>query len=200
MYVDWHTDENGEFHLGQFFAVFRQFGDRPKLEAFKADLEAANDAVTAVELAETLSELDPRFEKFREVIGLIPAGAIPNFISVLLQIITLVVTIQAWSSSDGNHNEDVQLQQQQFQLSREQFEYQKQQDAKKAKEQEEIERRINNLQAEFNQKMQEISRHGAVSLESDETNSHRSLKGALRNKPCPCGSGLKAKKCHPAGC
>jgi len=201
MYADWHTDGDGVFHLGQFLDVFRQFSDRPKLEALKADLEAANDAITATVLADTLSEIDPRFEKFKAVIGSIPAGAIPNFISLLLQIITLIVAIQTLKSSDSDHEENLQLQQQHSQLSHEQFEYQKEQDAKRFSEQEEINRRIKNLEEEFNRKIQEISRQESEREYTNKSSSNgHGLKGSLRNKPCSCGSGLKAKKCHPAGC
>lgn len=196
-YADWHTDSQGEFHLKGFFSALRGLQDVDKLRALKFDLEAANDNVTAHELADTLVELEPGFEKFKKALSSIPANKVGSLVQTLISIITIVIMLQTWQSSDENHEENIAFQQ-------EQFEYQKERDAKQDtisskadQERDNLQRQIDELQKQFEEKIKEYhtQKPGA-----DASGAHGAkLKGSCRNKPCPCGSGKKAKKCHPNG-
>jgi predicted Holliday junction resolvase-like endonuclease len=133
----------------------------------------------------------------------LPAASISSFIHILVSILTLVILYQTWQSSDENHEESIEIQKSQLDLSREQFEYNKEQDKSSRnnksyaeKERENIQKQIDELRKEFDKKLKKIeaSKQNVI---APSIKSH--LKGNCRNKPCPCGSGKKAKKCHPNG-
>jgi hypothetical protein len=197
-YADWSTDSAGKFYLAGFFSELKAFRDVGKLKALKSELKAANDSVTAQELADVLVEIDPNFQKFKQAIASIPAGKIASVIQTLVAIITLLVLLNQ-STSDAEFKEE------QIELQKDQFEYQKERDRKSdsdtsesEKEIDSIQRQINSLQEQLQQNLEE-NRHDR---NLDHRNSNRQkaeLKGNCRNKPCPCGSGKKSKKCHPYG-
>jgi len=204
-YADWSTDEKGVFHLHDVFDYVNKIKDTNKLQSLKADLEAANDAVTAQELADTLADIDPSFLQFKNVIKSIPVNLIANFISILVSIITLVILYQTMQSADENHDENIELQKEQLELSREEFEHEKQQniknDIKQSKTNKEIkglQEQIDSLRHEFDKKLTQINANNEYVINS-KTKTKSTLKGSFRNKPCLCGSGIKAKKCHPDG-
>jgi len=198
--MDSFTDSSGELHVQGLFQHLQQFKDHKKLEALQVNIEAANDAITAVELSEALTELDPSFSQFSKVITSIPPSAIKYFINVLMGIITLVIAYQTWQSADENHDESISLQRDQLELSREEFEYKKEQDKNQESiEKQEIERKINELRFDFERKLREIESSRNRSQRETPIQVKSSLKGSERNKPCPCGSGRKAKRCHPNG-
>lgn len=197
-YADWSTDSSGQFHLGGFFSELRAYRDVGKLEELKSELEAANDSVTAQELADVLIEIEPGFKKFKQAIALIPAGKIGTVIQTLVSIITLLVLLNQWSS-------DEEFKEEQLKLQREQFEYQKERDRKSdseksesEKEIENIQRQIDTLQQQLQQNLEENSQGRNLGPRNGSSPGSK-LKGNCRNKPCPCGSGKKAKKCHPNG-
>jgi|GEM_PF-4708580 len=198
--MDSFTDSRGELHIQGFFQHLQKFNDHKKLEVLQANIEAANDAITAIELSEALTDLYPSFSQFSKVIASIPPSAIKYFIKVLMGIITLVITYQTLQSEDEHHDESIQLQTNQLELSREEFEYKKEQDKKQESiEKQKIEEQINELRFDFESKLREIESKRNRPHQATSVQAKSSLKGNQRNKPCPCGSGRKSKKCHPNG-
>ncbi len=129
-YIDWNIDSKGAFKFDGFFSALRGVEDVSKLKTLKIDLEAANDSITAHELADTLVELEPSFDKFKNILSSLPADKISTFINTIIAIITLVIMLQTMQSADDNHEESIAIQKEQHSLAREQFEYQKEQDKK----------------------------------------------------------------------
>lgn len=203
---DSFTDSQGRLHIRDFFNYVQQLQDAKKLIELKSKLAAANDAITPVELADSLAKIEPGFENFKSVIQSIPASSLASFISNLLSIITLVIMLQTWQATEENHDETMSVQQAQFELSRKQFEYQKQQDKNNQNNQgqaekvrEEIKRQIEDLKRDFEIKLQHVEEKNSRPAQRAISMQKLKLKGNCRNKPCPCGSTKKAKKCHPNG-
>jgi len=201
--INSYTDSEGRLHIQDFFKYVQGFKDTAKLKTLKTDLEAANDKITAEELADTLAAIEPDFDKFKSIIQSLPAASISSFIQILVSILTLVILYQTSHSSDENHEESIEIQKSQLDFSREQFEYNKEQDknnqsnkSQADKERENIQKQIDDLKKEFDKKLKNIeaSKENVI---LPSTKPH--LKGSCRNKSCPCGSGKKAKKCHPNG-
>jgi hypothetical protein len=204
--LDSFTDSQGHLHIRDLFNYLQNYKDTRKLEELKHSLEAANESITAVELANALAEIEPGFEKFKNLIRSIPGNSISNFINTLVQIILLLIAYQTWQSTEENYHESMEVQRVQLEFSREQFEYQKQQDKNNRdsqkqteKEREEIKRQIEALKAEFERKLKEVGKKSSIANQQRTSKYKSNLKGNCRNKPCPCGSGMKAKKCHPNG-
>lgn len=196
--VDSFTDSQGNLHLQGFISRLTSITNTDKLRGFKRQVEAHEDTVTATELTEALTELDPSFSKFGDLIWSIPPSALKYFINLIMGVITLVIAYQAWQSADENHDDSIELQREQLELSREQFEYQKSRDEKQdAIDEQKLQERIESLKADFEEKLQKIQAE-EPKKEAKRSAKH-SLKGNMRNKACPCGSGRKAKKCHPGG-
>ena len=200
---DSYTDSEGRLYIQDLFKYVQDFKDTSKLKTLKIDLEAANDKITAEELADTLAGIEPGFDKFKSIIQSLPSASISSFITILVSILTLVILYQTGQSSEENHEESIEIQKSQLKLSREQFEHQKEQDKnnqrsknKADKERENIQKQIDDLKKEFDKKLKDIE----VRKEKENSKTNKPhLKGNCRNKPCPCGSGRKAKKCHPNG-
>lgn len=214
-YADWSTDSQGNFHLHSFFSFIRQINNPETLKNIKIELEAANDKITAAELADTLVEIDSSFSKFRELIKSIPASAVKDLIQTLIMLLTLVVTYQTLVTSNEEHRETTTLLEQQQELDREKFEYQQRRDTledieKKQAESErkKLERKIQELESSFEKRLKALENANKIPIRPTRQNTaenkipvkpSKKLKGCDRNKPCPCGSGKKAKKCHPDG-
>lgn len=205
-YTDWNTDSQGIFHLRGFFSALRDFQDAEKLRTLKIDLESANDSITANELADALVRLEPGFEKLKKTLDSIPAKKIESLANTILAIITIILMIKTWQASNENHEESMALQREQQHLSREQFEYQKERDTKQNtidsqadQERDELKRQIDHLQRQLEEKLNEISSQELNGSAGASRTQGSKLKGSYRNKPCPCESGKKAKKCHPNG-
>jgi hypothetical protein len=193
-YSDWHTDSQGKFQLDGFFGAVRRLKNSEKIETLKTDLEAANDSMTAEELSDVLVAIDPSFQRFRETLRSIPFSAINSLVQTLVAILTLLVIYQNWQTTEENHEENLELQ-------REQFEYQKSMDSEQAKDRDRIDQiddEIEQLKHDFENRLRELESLGEVRKQASEP-TKSGLKGNCRNKPCPCGSGKKAKKCHPQG-
>lgn len=191
-FADWSTDSNGQFYLSGFFSELRTFQDVGKLKELKSELEASNDSVTAQELANVLVEIDPRFQKFKQAIASIPVGRINTVINTVLAIITLLLL---WNQLRS----DEEFQEEQLNLQKEQFEYQKERDKKSDSERSKSEEEIENIQRQIDVLQQKLQQNLEENGQGREGAGQPTLKGNCRNKPCPCGSGKKAKKCHPNG-
>jgi hypothetical protein len=205
-YVDWSTDSKGKFQIKGFFSALRDFEGIGKLQTLKVDLEANNNFITAHELADTLVELDPSFEKFKTVLTSIPSDKTQFFIQTIVSIIMVMIMLQTLQSTDENHDESIGIQREQHNLSREQFEYQKEKDAKQGAtnsaiklEQDELKNKIDLLENEFEEKLNKLENRKFNRESFQQYEGKSKLKGNCRNKPCLCGSGIKAKKCHPKG-
>jgi len=196
-FSDWSTDSKGQFQLDGFFSELRAFRDIGKLKELKSELEAANDSATANDLADVLVELDPSFQKFKHAIASIPAGKINSVIQTLITIITLLVLLHTSRS-------DEEFKEKQLQVEKEKFEYQKERDLKSDVENAESEKDIEKIQEEIKSLQQQLlesleENHKEQNLKPRGVGPKSKLKGNCRNKPCPCGSGKKTKKCHPNG-
>jgi len=72
--LDSFTDSQGRLHIRDFFNYVQEFKDPQKLIELKSNLEAANDTITPVELADSLAKIEPGIENFKSVIQSIPAS------------------------------------------------------------------------------------------------------------------------------
>ena len=204
--LDSFTDSQGLLHIRDLFNYVQGFKDPQKLIELKSKLEATNEDITAIELADSLAKIEPGSESFKNVILSIPESSFDSFIKHLLTIIGLVIMFLAYKGTEENHDESMNVQQAQFELSREQFEYQKQQDknnqyiqGQAEKEREEIKRKIEDLKRDFEIKLKQADEKNSRPAQQEKSIQIPRLKGNCRNKPCPCGSTKKAKKCHPNG-
>ncbi|MGR3970360.1 hypothetical protein [Shewanella sp. 1180_01] len=130
---DWHIDSLGKFQLRELINEIRNFDNIVRLREFQEQVtEAANDEYTSDELADALSELDPRFTKFKSYIRSLSAHELARVIEALVLLLTLVFTI---SSSFGQREaneltresnviqaESVSIQQKQHELDKLKFE------------------------------------------------------------------------------
>lgn len=202
-YADWHTDSEGKFYLDEVFDYIRNIRDSAKVTRMKAELSAANDDISADQLAKILSLLDPNLEKFADSIRSIPSSAIALFINTVVAILALVLAYLAYQQSDAQHRENKAIQDAQLEQTRNQIKYQKERDKRQDRKEEktegdirEIQQKMMELQRKFEEKLGKLEKsRGAKYPEAQG----KELKGSLRNKPCPCGSGKKAKFCHPNG-
>lgn len=204
--LDSFTDSQGLLHIRDFFNYVQQFQDAKKLIELKSKLEAGNKDITPVELADSLAKIEPGIKNFKNVIQAIPASSLASFIQALLSIIALVIMLQTWQATEENHDESMSVQRAQFELSREQFECQKQQDknnqsiqGQAEKWREEIKNKIEDLKRDFEIKLKQAEEKNSRPAQQVKSIQSPKLKGNCRNKPCPCRSTKKAKKCHPNG-
>lgn len=195
-YPDWHTDSLGDFHFDEIFSQVTKVKDTVKLSLVRDNLEAANEDFTADDLADALVELDPSFARFKENIRKLPAVTVISLVTMLFTFISLVLMYQQLRVSEDALEASNQFQHQQLDLAREQFEYQKQKDLSEQK----TNRTAEDLEAEI-QEMKKMFEERLRHLEPKpkKIKPKPLLKASLRNKLCPCGSGLKSKKCHPRG-
>ena len=127
----------------------------------------------------------------------------------------MIVSYQTLENTSKDHKDTNALQEQQLELEREKFEYQKQRDTledaqKKLAEvkRKELDRKIQEVESSFEKRLKALESSNKIPIEPTRQNTVENkipvkpsmkLKGCDRNKPCPCGSGKKAKKCHPNG-
>lgn len=197
--IDSYTDASGQLRFGRLVNQLKSLTDLGKLQSFKDQVAANEDQITAIEISEALTELDPSFSNYTSLVKSIPPSAIKYFINLVMGIITLVIAYQTWQSADENHEESLELQRDQLSLAREEFEYKKKMDkGESVGEREKLEGKIDTLRKEFEAKLESLANSNDKRIQAREKKSP--VKGNMRNKPCPCGSGIKAKKCHPNGC
>jgi xanthosine utilization system XapX-like protein len=195
--ADSFTDSQGGLHISEFFNYVRNLRDAKKLEELKSNLETADASTTATELADSLAEIEPSFAMFRNLIQAIPT----EFIVMLIGLLTLIVNFQIYQLTKKNNEESLGVQRSQLELSREQFAYQKEKDKNDQTAQRQLEKEreiIGKKIADFEKKLNEVEQKSKATTKANPTRTP-TLKGNSRNKPCPCGSGKKAKKCHPNG-
>lgn len=198
-FADWNTDSQGRFHLKGFFSTLSNVKDVEKLRKLKDNLEAANETITAHELADTLVEIEPGFKEFKVALKSIPENKINFLVQTLLTIITLVIMLKTLQSSDENHKESINLQREQFEYQKERDKIQDETRLQEGQERERLQKQIEQLQREFEEKIETINNEARTKKEIQPSMRGSRLKGSSRNKPCPCGSEIKAKKCHPNG-
>ena len=204
--LDSFTDSAGRLYVKELFDYIQNYRNPQKLEELKNNLEAANDEITAAELADTLAEIEPGFSRFSELIKSLPGSAVTNLINILISLITLVITYQTWIGSTEDHEEKMEIEHEQLEVAREILEYQKQKDKEQKNqdkqaelERENIKAQIEQLKLDFENKLQDAARIQPNQTTQSPSTGKTRIKGNQRNKPCPCGSGIKAKKCHPNG-
>ncbi|MGL5390144.1 MAG: SEC-C metal-binding domain-containing protein, partial [Shewanella sp.] len=197
-FPDWHTDTTGKFHLDKIFSQVAKVKDTAKLSFVKESLEAANEDFTADDLVDALVELDSSFAQFKDTIRKLPAGTIISLVAMLFTFVSIVLTYQQVKVSEQALDSSNRFQQQQLDLARQQFEYQKQKDSndlQQHKTADELEIEIQEMKQMFEEKL----KHLELEAQPKDIKPKPLLKASQRNKPCPCGSGLKSKKCHPRG-
>ncbi|HHX8662398.1 SEC-C domain-containing protein [Vibrio alginolyticus] len=206
---DWDIDSQGNFQLREMVNEIRNINNVVRLREFQEHVyEAANDEITANELADALSEVDPRFAKFKNYIKSLPEKDLKKVVETLLLVLTLVFTIASYveqseandlaKESNDTQANAVSIQQKQYELDKRKFEAEQTQ--------RESDRRVLELEEQIETLLRSIEEMPVID------NSNRiqpsdalpvqpksKLKGNQRNKPCLCGSGVKAKKCHPYG-
>lgn len=207
---DWVIDSQGNFQLREMINEIRNFDNVVRLKEFQEHVtEAANDEITANELADALSEIDPRFTKFKSYIKSLPKKDLAKVIETLLLVLTLVFTISTYmeqseanelaKESNATQVEAVSIQQKQYELDMRKFEIE-QSNRNTDQKVSELEGKIESLLRSLEETpATDTPKQRAQPSRPQSTQPECNLKGNQRNKPCPCGSGLKAKKCHPYG-
>lgn len=185
--VDGSMTSSGHYKIGQLFDYISNIKDSSKLHQVKQVLESANDQEYAEELVKSLAEIDPNFLQFKSAIKRLPYEKIGKVVDKLLVLISIIIAYYAVVKGDEASKQNLELQQKQFELNQSQFEYQKDQDKSKSDLQQEIDQLRQSIESELNEQ------------KTDEPRKNKKMKGCERNKPCPCGSGKKYKKCHPHG-
>ncbi|ANQ26012.1 hypothetical protein BA894_05970 [Vibrio natriegens] len=209
---DWDIDSQGNFQLRDMVNEIRNLDNVVRLKEFQEYVhEAANDEITANELADALSEVDPRFAKFKSYIKSLHKKDLKKVVETLLLVLTLVITIASYvEQSEANElakeanelakesNETqakaVSIQQNQYELDKRKFEAEqshRESDQRVSELEEQIEILLRSLEDKPNQSVQPPK--------TPPSQPKCNLKGNQRNQPCFCGSGQKAKKCHPYG-
>ncbi|MCG9630877.1 SEC-C domain-containing protein [Vibrio sp. Isolate30] len=197
-YADFKIDRSGKIHISDIFKDLKKISSNEKLEAIKEKL-AANDDIGANEFVDALVNVDPSFNKYRQAVLNLSLPSLEFLVTTIISLIALVLTLRANTlTEDGN-----EIMRQQIELSKQQFEYQKLQDLKaeeavnaKQKELAESKQQIDALKAQVDALLQELlSEEPPKEMKKPKP----LLKASLRNKLCLCGSGKKAKKCHPRG-
>ncbi|MEZ8633410.1 SEC-C metal-binding domain-containing protein [Vibrio cyclitrophicus] len=199
--VDWKIDSSGKFQLTSLLSSLKSQTDTEKLNQFKSNIEAANDAdeINAHELIDALEEVNPRFSQYREYIKSIPIDKLGAFTNLLLQVVMVIVTLVALSSQNEANSlssEANSIQEEALEFEKEKFEYEKAQDDKKLLE---LERKLEELVESIDSKPNHLDTNLSDKSQPSKLKPSCTIKGNMRNKPCPCGSNKKAKKCHPYG-
>ena len=209
--LDWDIDSQGRFQLREIFDEIRNYGNVVRLKEFQEHVtEAANDEITANELADALGEVDPRFAKFKTYIKSLPKKELAIFINALFLLLTLVFTIASYyeqaeaneltKEANATQRESLSIQQQQLELDQLKF---KTEQAKREADQkvDELEDKLELLLKSLEEIPYSVPTQQLAppSKPKQPAQPQCNLRGNQRNKPCFCGSGLKAKKCHPFG-
>ncbi|MEH6784269.1 MAG: SEC-C domain-containing protein [Alcanivorax jadensis] len=211
--MDWSLDRHGRLELKGFFNELKGLKDPDVISAIRERLDAANeDRITAEALTDALVEIEPAFERYRKAIAALPGKHLKQLITVMLILLPVVWQMRSYYQAQEHHNENMDMLRAQQTLSEQQFEYQKERDraedlradAERA-EQDRLEERVKEIERDFEERLKKLE---AESFNGSQSKGNQSaavqkqprIKGADRNKPCPCGSGIKAKKCHPERC
>ncbi|MGX9522790.1 SEC-C metal-binding domain-containing protein [Vibrio mediterranei] len=200
-YADFKIDRSGKIHISEIFEDLKKISSNEKLEAIKEKL-AANDNIGANDFVDTLVNVDPSFDKYRQAVLNLSLPSLEFLVTTIISLIALVLTLRANTlTEDGN-----EIMRQQIELSKQQFEYQKRQDLKaeatvnaKQKELAESKKQIDALKAQVDTLLQELLSEEPKEPPKEVKKPKPLLKASLRNKLCPCGSGKKSKMCHPRG-
>lgn len=181
---DVKSDENG-FITYSGLANILGATKREQIQVLADKLNAANEVFDGASLANVLVEANPKFKGIGEFLRGLSAKEAREWIILLVMIITAYL---GWET---------------LQLSREQYANQKERDQEQSKVSASYEERISDLEKRFeqlrsNQESLRIKKKPAPETKNNRNDNFK-LKGCDRNKFCSCGSGRKAKKCHPDG-
>lgn len=208
---DWEIDSDGRFQLHELLTELRNEQLAPKLKEFKGNFEAANDTVSGEDLADVLEQVEPKFARFRQVLSNLSPKAIELTVTIILTIITIQ---QCYLMSESNElasesnelqEKELSIQERQLKLEEEKLDFERhklevaKEEAALASKVAELESTLDELTKSPERDLPPLSSTNYPPKVKTLREGTRSLKGSLRNKPCPCGSGLKAKKCHPQG-
>ena len=119
VYSDWTLDGEGQFHLRGFFKKIREFHDPQKLRRIKESLEAANDDFSGEELADTLIEIDPVFEKFKKSLSSLSIARVNLLVSLIFNVIIICLMLESGKTQDSQHEESIALTRQQIEIQQE---------------------------------------------------------------------------------
>ena len=186
------TNEEGKIHIHDFFTLLQTNRDINKLNKAKKHLQKVSHNVTTKEVVDTLTDIDPRFEKYTNVIKSIPVG-------MIIELLVLMVAYMTYSALGEYHSETMKMEESKLELEREKFEYEKQHVTKNKTEKDikKVSEEIEKLKHKIEIKLQQTNNKNQKSAKNNIPEAKSKLKGKDRNKPCSCGSGKKAKNCHP---
>lgn len=202
--ADFGTDAEGKpfIQMNDFVKFLRKFEDIEKLKSLKSSLEEAGPEVAANGLALKLNGFDKGFEKFNNLILSLSKEDLKDFIKLILTILTLLISYYGLNELKENNDEVNRLE-------IEKFEYQKQRDVKNDELEKkrhlleiqnnriDIDKRINDLQQEFENKINSIKE--IAPMDSVKKVNRTKVKGYKMYLKCPCGSGSRTADCHPYG-
>lgn len=198
---DWDIDGQGKFKLRNLLNDIRQHQNVAGLVKYKERLEqAANEPIGSDEVVEVLQAVDPKYAQFKTFLSSLSKQDISIIIGALTLLATIwAIYLQAEANEIGHEGNSLQksaltLQERQLELDREKFEFEKHKfESEKSKSTPQKEIAV--LEAQLDEFFNSMDKSLNASSKTK-----KGLKGNLRNKPCPCGSGVKSKKCHPNGC
>lgn len=188
---DVYTDEKGVISYSGLAEIVKSMRAED-LKQLAKKLEAANEDFDGDELAAALVAANPLFNKFSQYLRRLSREELQQWLGLIVTVISLFI-----ANSSLN-------------LSKQQFVYQKERDAKSDEadairdaERAEINRKFLELEGRFDELLSKSEYSGVEEKRPPKVKATRDkssvLKGCDRNKPCPCGSRRKAKKCHPKG-
>lgn len=194
------TDSAGRLHIVGVLGHLRKIDDLEHLRRIQTRLETVQHGATPSQVRSQLSEVDSEFSQLLAHFGGLGQKDFVNLVSVIVSILALWIMLRTQQAAE----QGLEIQSRQLALSAEEFVYQKERDAKQDKASEaqqqsaeQLLKRIEELERSL-QRPEDI-RTPAPSPQGQRPRSGKRLKGAYRNKPCPCGSTRKAKYCHPDG-
>jgi len=186
-----HTDEHGKLHISDFFNLLQSHKDINKLNEAKKHLQKVSHNATIKEVVDTLTDIDPEFEKYTNVIKSIPVG-------MIIELLILMVAYMSYTTLGKQHSETMEMEESKLAFEREKFKYEKEHITKNEtdKDIKKVSAEIEKLKHEFETKLQQTNKN-QKSAKNNKSGTKSKLKGKDRNKLCSCGSGKKAKNCHP---
>lgn len=199
--ADATTDALGNVHIREAFKYLRSIDDPVRLRAIKSKLEAVSQPGSGAAVAAELDEVDAEFGAMvAAYLKDTPRVDVVMLAKAFVALLTLWLVFRTYQAT----TQGVAAQEAQVAISAAQFEYQKARDAKQdsaaealRQDPEQLLQRIQQLERSVQDQLE--TRSGPYKQQRPAGPTER-LKGADRNKPCACGSGMKAKKCHPNGC
>ena len=164
------SDPLGSWALQGFLSQLRSLEDVAELQTGLEELESSPQGVTPQDIADLLTGIGPAFAIYTDLILHIPVAATRDFFDMLQQTVTLI-------QSENFLQAEAQTTPNKNEIATDAI--------------------IDRVGDIFLRKV--LALEGGSKQPITKQSKRRGVSGSMRNKPCPCGSGKKMKKCHPRG-